>query len=120
MVPRPFVRKIVRRLKAAGLLRTRRGNSGGLMLARAPEEINLLSVIDAAQSPIAVNRCVLNPQICALQPTCPVHEVCCVARQQLVALFGSVSLSALLERAAELKAAPQNGGAVPAHTWAVH
>lgn len=120
IVPRPFVRKIVRRLKAAGLLHTRRGNSGGLMLARSPRDINLLAVIDAAQSPIAVNRCVLNPDFCALQPTCPVHEVCCVAREQMVALFGSVSLSDLLERASELKVAKQDGGVPAPHTWAVH
>ncbi len=34
IVPLPFVRKIVPRLTAAGLLRTRRGRCGGMMLAR--------------------------------------------------------------------------------------
>lgn len=106
LVPRPFVRKIVRRLTAAGLLRTRRGNSGGLLLARRPEEISLLSVIDAANSVIAINRCVLQPDSCALQPTCSVHEVCREARDNLVRLFGSVSLRQLVERSQELKAAP--------------
>ncbi|MBI3964225.1 MAG: Rrf2 family transcriptional regulator [Chloroflexi bacterium] len=111
LVPRPFVRKIVGRLTAAGLLRTRRGNHGGLMLARPADEITLLSIIDATQSPITVNRCVLNPQICPLQPTCPVHEVCRTAREQLVDLFGSVRLTDLLKRSAELKANAAVGAA---------
>ena len=103
-VPRAFLRKIVPRLVRAGLLASRRGKRGGLMLARPVELISLLAVIDVAQGPPAVNRCVLRPEICVLQPTCPVHEVCVRAREQLVELFGGVSFAALAERGAELRA----------------
>ncbi len=106
LVPLPFVRKIVPRLTAAGLLRSRRGKAGGLMLARRADEISLLAVIDATSGKaIAVNRCVMRPETCPLQPTCPVHEVCRLVRDEMVRLFGSVRLSDMVARGAELKAA---------------
>lgn len=104
LVPRAILRKLVPRLVAAGLLVTRRGGGGGLQLARPPAEIDLLSVVDAAQGPLAVNRCVLRPDICPLQPTCPVHDVCCVAREQLVRLLSSVNFADLVARGIQLQA----------------
>lgn len=105
LVPLPFVRKIVPRLTAAGLLRTRRGKGGGSMLARRAEDISLLEVIDAVSADtITVNRCVPQPETCPLQPVCPVHEVCRLVRDEMVRLFGSVRLSDMVARGAELKA----------------
>lgn len=103
LVPRPMLRKLVPRLVGAGVLRTRRGADGGLLLARPAGDITLLAVIDSAQGPIAFNRCVLRPDICALQPTCPVHEVCRLARDQIVRLLGDVTFADLTRRQSELR-----------------
>jgi len=102
-VPRPILRKLVQRLVAARLVRSRRGAHGGLLLARPPSEITLLAVIEAAQGTIAINRCVLQPDSCPLRPTCPVHEVCRLARAQLVRLFGGVTVADLVLRSAALR-----------------
>lgn len=107
LAPRPFLRKIVSRLVAAGLIRSRRGANGGLTLARPSEEIDLLSIIEAVQGPIAINRCVLQPGACPLRPTCPVHEVCQIARNQFVGLMRGVTLADLVRRGGELRARPQ-------------
>jgi len=111
LVPRPMLRKLVPRLVSAGLLRTRRGSGGGLLLARPASEIDLLAVVDAMQGPPTVNRCVPRPDICPLQPACPVHEVCRRARDQLVQLLGGVTFSALVQRGAELQASAAGSGA---------
>jgi Rrf2 family protein len=103
LVPRPFVRKIVSRLVSAGLLQSARGADGGLSLGCPANRITLLAILDAVQLPIAINECVLRPDVCALRRTCPVHEVCQVARAQLVGLFGSVRLSDLVQRGRELQ-----------------
>jgi Rrf2 family protein len=105
LVPLPFVRKIVPQLTAAGLIRTRRGKSGGLMLARCAQEISLLAVIDATgANVITINPCVPHPETCPLQPICPLHEVCRSVRNEMVRLFGSVRLSDMVARGAELSA----------------
>lgn len=107
LVPRPFVRKIVRGLVATSLLRSRRGARGGLLLARPAGEIPLLKIVEAAQGPISVNTCVLEPDLCPFQRTCPVYDVCNLARTQLVQLLGGVSLADLVEAGAKLKAKPR-------------
>jgi DNA-binding IscR family transcriptional regulator len=53
---------------------------------------------------VAVNRCVLRPDSCPLQPICPVHEVCRMVRDEMVRLLGSVHLSDMVARATELEA----------------
>ncbi len=104
LIPRPFVRKIVPRLAASGLLESRRGRRGGLVLGRPAADITLLQVIDAVrEDTLAVNECVLRPEACALVRTCPIHEICVEARDRLVELFGSVRLSDMVARSNALK-----------------
>ena len=106
LVPRPFVRKIVPRLAAAGLLESRRGQGGGLTLARPAEDITLLQVVDAVRADtLSVNRCVADPDSCPLVSTCPIHEVCVEMRDRMVDLFGSVRLSDMVARGHELRTA---------------
>ena len=82
-IPPTFLAKIVARLSVAGLVRTTRGATGGLSLARAPGEINLLEVVEAIDGPLAVNACVLDPDTCGFGETCPVHQVWCEAQSLL-------------------------------------
>ncbi len=102
LVPRPFLRKIVPRLVAAGLLSSARGRTGGIQLRRAPDTITLLDILAAVGPPITINRCVLRPDLCPLQPTCPVHEICRTAHGQITRLFGDTTLAQLARRADEL------------------
>ncbi|MBI4494673.1 MAG: Rrf2 family transcriptional regulator [Chloroflexi bacterium] len=113
LAPRPFVRKIVRHLVAAGLLTSRRGAYGGLLLARPAGGINLLAIVEAVQGPISINRCVLRPDICPLQRTCAVYEVCQFAQSQLVGMLSRINLTALLQRSAELRAGDHHRPAEP-------
>ncbi|MBI4769045.1 MAG: Rrf2 family transcriptional regulator [Chloroflexi bacterium] len=82
-IPPTFLAKIVARLSVAGLVRTTRGATGGLSLAKAPEDINLLEVVEAIDGPLAVNACVLDPEACGFGESCPVHDVWCEAQSLL-------------------------------------
>lgn len=44
-IPHRFLRKLVKRMVAAGLLRSRRGKSGGLMLGRKGARVSLFEVL---------------------------------------------------------------------------
>ena len=51
-IPQSFLAKIISQLSVAGLLHTSRGARGGISLAREPEQITLLEVIEAIDGPI--------------------------------------------------------------------
>lgn len=73
LLPPAFVRRIVAELAAGGILRTVRGNKGGIALARPAEEITLLDVVRVMEGGIVLNRCVDHPHSCPLSSICPVN-----------------------------------------------
>lgn len=101
-IPLPFLAKIVSQLSVKGILDAMRGASGGVRLARDPEDISLLEVIEAIDGEISLNRCVLNPDACPTSAYCPVREVWCDAQKDLVARLKSTTFAHLLTRHAEL------------------
>ncbi len=82
-IPLSFLAKIVAQLSVAGLLQTMRGARGGVMLARAPEEITLLDVVEAIDGPIALNECVNGDDDCPMHD-CPMRSVWSAAQADLV------------------------------------
>jgi Rrf2 family protein len=73
LLPRAFVRRIVRRLGTAGILRTSRGAGGGISLARPASQISLFDIVQAMEGGLAFNACVNNPSACPLAAVCPVQ-----------------------------------------------
>jgi len=83
-IPSSFLAKIVSQLSVAGLLQTSRGARGGVSLARSPEEITLLDVVEAIDGPILLNDCVGDNGVCVFGDTCPIKPVWCDAQKELV------------------------------------
>jgi Rrf2 family protein len=54
-MPQRFLLGILRNLVKRGVLRSTRGGGGGFALARRPEEISLLAIVEAVQGPIDVH-----------------------------------------------------------------
>jgi Rrf2 family iron-sulfur cluster assembly transcriptional regulator len=82
-IPEPFLAKIARQLTLAGILRVTQGSRGGYRLARDPEELTLLDVVEAMMGEIHLNECLCRPRSCKRSPTCPTHRVWKQANQQL-------------------------------------
>ncbi len=73
-IPFRFLRTLSRKLVAAKLVASKRGNGGGLTLLRPPKQISLMDVMRAVDSKsMLLNRCLLNPDDCARSAQCPVH-----------------------------------------------
>ena len=83
-IPPSFLAKIVSQLSVAGLLQTSRGARGGVSLARAPQEISLLEVVEAIDGPIMLNECVANSGVCTFGDSCAMRPVWCDAQAELV------------------------------------
>ncbi|HVN54586.1 MAG TPA: Rrf2 family transcriptional regulator [Anaerolineaceae bacterium] len=72
-IPPSFLTKIVSQLSIAGLIHTSRGAHGGVWLARSPESITLLEVLEAIDGSVNLNHCVADPGICSFSDTCVLH-----------------------------------------------
>lgn len=72
-VPWPTVVKLLKRLSAAGLLRSTLGRQGGYGLARPPGQISLAEVVEAVEGPIALTECTRPRGVCGIQATCVVE-----------------------------------------------
>lgn len=83
-IPASFLAKIISQLSIAGLLQTSRGARGGVMLAKTPEEISLLEVVEAIDGPITLNECVHDEAACNFGSTCPLRAVWCDAQDELI------------------------------------
>jgi Rrf2 family protein len=95
-VPYAFARGIQRDLVVADLVRSRRGATGGISLARPAAEISLLDVIQAVQGPIATSMCTTDPGWCARMGGCSVHSVWREADRLESELFASKDLASLV------------------------
>lgn len=92
-IPPSFLAKIVSQLSVAGLLQTSRGARGGVSLAKTPEEISLLDVVEAIDGPILLNECVGDNSSCSFGDSCPMKPVWCEAQQELVTRLGKTSFA---------------------------
>jgi Rrf2 family protein len=95
-IPPSFLAKIVSQLSVAGLLQTSRGARGGVSLARSPEEISLLEVIEAIDGPIMLNECVAESGVCTFGETCILRPVFCDAQSALVSQLNGTTFGDLL------------------------
>ncbi len=97
-IPPSFLAKIISQLSIAGLLHTSRGARGGVTLAREPNEITLLEVIEAIDGPIQLNECVGDSSACTFDKDCPLRPVWCDAQEELVARLKGTNFAQLMSQ----------------------
>jgi len=83
-IPPSFLAKIISQLSVAGLLHTSRGARGGVTLARNPEDITMLDVVESIDGPIQLNECVTDSHGCIFQDECPMRDLWCDIQDILV------------------------------------
>lgn len=94
-IPPTFMVHVVGDLVRAGIVRAARGAGGGLTLAAPAEEINLRRVVEAAEGPIALNKCLLGRDACDRRGCCPVGDVWERAQASMLAVLEEASLADL-------------------------
>jgi Rrf2 family protein len=96
-IPPSFLAKIVSQLSVAGLLQTSRGARGGVSLARNPEEITVLDVVEAIDGPILLNECVACGGVCHFGESCPMKPVWCDTQAELVSKLKNVTFDTFIQ-----------------------
>ena len=97
-IPPSFLAKIISQLSVAGLLHTSRGARGGVSLARDPNEISLLDVVEAIDGPILLNECVSDSGSCDFSDDCPMRPIWCEAQQNLVERLQGTSFAEIAKK----------------------
>jgi Rrf2 family protein len=90
-IPSSFLAKIISQLSIAGLIHTSRGAHGGVTLARLPDQITVLDVVEAIDGPISINNCTLDPHVCEFGEECPIRPLWCDLQAELIARLRSTT-----------------------------
>lgn len=90
-----YLAKVVRHLVRAGILRAHRGVSGGVTLNRLPEEISLLSIVEACQGAILGDFC---QDADRLEKTCAFHQAGAELHEATVGVLSRWTLAELLRK----------------------
>ena len=94
-VPRKFLEKIIQDLIRGGLIKSKRGSSGGYLLARPPEAISFCDVIEAIEGPVAVNVCMDQHLSCDQIPRCTMIGVWSEVQHKVTEVLRRTTIAAL-------------------------
>ena len=101
-VPEDLLQKIMQALSAAGLVLPRRGRTGGFSLAKSPDQINVLDVLETLQGTFALNRCFLGDGRCRHQNVCWLRNKLKAIQEEMMAFFQGVTIADLLREDTKL------------------
>ena len=99
-VPKSFLAKIFQSLAKTGIVRSNRGAGGGFSLARSPDEITLLQVLQCVEGVFALQKCVSDDPECVVSTSrisnCALCAVFTEAQHRVNEVFARTSLADLL------------------------
>lgn len=95
-IPKSFLAKILQKLTKAKIAKSFRGVKGGFILARRPEDINLLEIIEVIEGPIAMNICAVNERYCSFSDSCSVHPIWVSIKKDIEQKLRSVNFKELI------------------------
>jgi Rrf2 family protein len=99
-VSKKYLDGILGRLRGAALIKSFRGQGGGYVLARAPEEIRLSEIICVLEEGTAIVPCVEDPSACEKVRACPSREVWCTVSTAIDDTLKGITLADLTDRSA--------------------
>lgn len=91
-IAKPYLAKIIHAISRRGLIETKRGYRGGVLLSRRPEEITLFEITEAVEGPDSLNRCLMGYAKCSDERACPSHEFWKPTRERIVGTLLNTSL----------------------------
>lgn len=93
--PESFLSKVLQALSRAGLIHSRRGQSGGFLVAPCGVTASMREVIEAIDGPIYLNVCLMHGKSCARKASCPAHPVWVQAQQAMADVLSKITVAAM-------------------------
>lgn len=94
-IPADFLKRILAELVSQGLLTSTAGPKGGYRLARRPEDISLLDIVEPAEQLLSPDRCILRGGPCDWSDACPIHDPWCLAQNSFAESLDATDLAQL-------------------------
>jgi Rrf2 family protein len=92
-IPGAYLAKIINTLARKQLVETQRGVGGGVVLARAPQQIALHDLCSALDDPLIHPRCMFGNAVCTGERACPAHQFCTSYRGELADFLEKTSIA---------------------------
>lgn len=115
-IPPKYLPQVLGDLIRAGLVESVAGPDGGYSLARAPGDISLLEVVEAAEGPVRNTKCFMRGGPCHWDDACSLHAAWAEAQEKMAAQLARTSFAELarldeaLEKSKSTEPAPTTAG----------
>lgn len=73
-IPVHYLSKIMRKLVESGLLSAEKGHRGGFIMAKSPQRIRIIDVIESVEAAVPVKHCIFGWRACNSQDPCILHH----------------------------------------------
>jgi Rrf2 family protein len=93
--PKPFLRKILQLLSINGILNSFKGKNGGFVLARKPEDILLLDLMQIFQGQFKISECTFKKNTCPNQEYCNLKTEIASIEKMVLEKISTVTLKSL-------------------------
>jgi Rrf2 family protein len=98
--PASFLSKVLQELCRAGLIASRRGQSGGFEALPTGRQASMRQVIEAIDGPIYLNLCLMSGASCRRKSSCPAHPAWVKAQEAMLAILDTTMIPDLAAQAA--------------------
>lgn len=95
----PFIEQIIKPLKHAGMVASKRGAAGGHQLCRPPEEITLGDIVRVMEGTVELSACLTDPGLCDRIDTCPTRAAWQRATDAMLRELDTITLAELAKGA---------------------
>lgn len=95
-IPYQFLRRILQELCRHGLVRTKEGARGGVMLDREPASIKIREVIEIFQGKVELSECMFRKQLCSNRANCVLRHEIMRIEQMVNREFEQITIGKLL------------------------
>lgn len=92
-----YLWQVINPLHVNGYLKVTRGAKGGYMLARAPEQINMLDILTTLEGPVSIIKCLTDETFCTRVRTCISRSVWMEVNRTIEQALAEITLKRILD-----------------------
>jgi len=93
-----YLEQVMFPLRISGYVKTMKGSQGGYILARHPDSITLLEIVECVEGPIAPVDCVDHAELCERSEHCVTRDAWIGLKNVIRNELGKITLAELVEK----------------------